>query len=81
MNTLICWIGNAHLSAAEAGDALNLGPIAQALKVGGYTHVLLLNNYLNDRVTTYRQWLTSQFTTVIDIWPVELTSPTNHKEI
>lgn len=81
MNTLICWIGNADLSAAEAGDALNLGPIAQALKVGGYTHVLLLNNYLNDRVTTYRQWLTSQFTTVIDIWPVELTSPTNHKEI
>ena len=46
MNTLICWIGNADLSAAEAGDALNLGPIAQALKVGGYTHVLLLNNYL-----------------------------------
>ncbi|MGV6996357.1 sigma-54 interaction domain-containing protein [Desulfovibrio sp. QI0430] len=81
MNTLICWIGNADLSAAEAGDDHNLGPIAQALKVDRYTHVLLLNNYLNDRVTIYRQWLTSQFTTVIDIRPVELTSPTNHKEI
>lgn len=81
MNTLICWIGNADLSAAEANNAHNLGPIAQALKDGTYTHAVFLDNYRDDRVVTYRQWLTSQFPTQIDIRPVELTGPTNHKEI
>lgn len=81
MNTLICWIGNADLSAAEANNAHNLGPIAQALKDGTYTHAVFLDNYRNDRVATYRQWLTDQFTTQIDIRSVELTGPTNHKEI
>lgn len=81
MNTLICWIGHADLSAAEANNAHNLGPIAQALKDGTYTHAVFLDNYRNDRVATYRQWLTDQFTTQIDIRPVELTGPTNHKEI
>lgn len=81
MNILVCWIGNADLSAAEQDNAQNLGPIAQALKERSYACAVFLDNYRNDRVTTYRQWLEPQFQSKIEIMPVTLTSPTNHKEI
>lgn len=81
MDILVCWIGNADLFAAEQGDPQNLGPIAQALKEGGYACAVFLDNYRNDRVGKYRQWLEQQFQGKVEIVSVTLTSPTNHKEI
>lgn len=81
MNMLVCWIGNADLFAAEQGTPQNLGPIAQALKEGAYDHAVFLDNYRNTRVDAYRLWLAQQYQGNIEIVPVALTSPTNHKEI
>lgn len=81
MEILICWIGNTDLSAAEKDDGSNLGPIAQALQDGAYAKAVFLDNYRNERVATYRQWLASQFMLPFDICSVVLSSPTNHKEI
>lgn len=81
MDVLICWIGNADLSAAEKDDANNLGPIAQALKDGSYSQAVFLDNYRNERIETYRQWLASRFSVPFEICPIVLSSPTNHKEI
>jgi transcriptional regulator with PAS, ATPase and Fis domain len=81
MDILICWIGNTDLSAAEKDDAGNLGPIAQAFKDGAYSQAVFLENYRNERVATFRQWLASQFTVPFEICSAVLSSPTNHKEI
>lgn len=81
MNTLICWIGNTDLIAAEKDDAVNLGPIAQAIKAESYTNAIFLDNYKNERVKCYHQWLSKQTTAKIEILPFDLSSPTNHKEI
>ena len=81
MDILICWIGNTDLSAAEKGDASDLGPIAQALKDGAYSKAFFLDNYCNERVEAYRQWLERQYTCPFKIFSVALSSPTNHKEI
>lgn len=81
MDILICWIGNTDLSAAENDDARNLGPIAQALKDGAYSKAVFLDNYRNERVKAYRQWLTSHFAVPFDVCSITLSSPTNHKEI
>lgn len=81
MNILICWIGNTDLVAAEKDDATNLGPIAQAIKAKNYSHAIFLDNYRNERIKCYHQWLTKQTTATIEITPFTLSSPTNHKEI
>ena len=72
MDILICWIGNADLSAAEKDDADNLGPIAQALKDGSYSQAVFLDNYRNERIETYRQWLASRFSVPFEICPIVL---------
>ena len=81
MNILVCWIGNTDLAAAEKNDASNLGPIAQAVKVGNYNHAIFLDNYQNERVKFYHQWLAKLAAINIEIKAVNLSSPTNHKEI
>ncbi|GHV56186.1 hypothetical protein FACS189460_0500 [Deltaproteobacteria bacterium] len=81
MKILLCWIGHADLAAAEGHEASNIGPIAQAIKAATYNHAIFLDNYRNERVAAFSQWLTSQTTTPIEIHSIALSSPTNHKEI
>jgi len=81
MYILLCWIGNTDLVAAEKDDASDLGPIAQALKVGDYNQAIFLDNYQNERVNRYREWLVKQTSTSLEIKAISLSSPTNHKEI
>jgi len=81
MNILICWIGHADLSAAEKADASDLGPIAQAVKAERYNHAIFIDNFQNERVKHFHQWLAKQAEMCIDIKTIKLSSPTNHKEI
>ena len=81
MDILLCWIGNSDLVAAEKNDVSDLGPIAQAVKAGNYNHAIFLDNYQNERVKHYHQWLAQEATLSIEVKAVNLTSPTNHKEI
>ncbi len=81
MNILICWIGNTDLVAAEKNDGINLGPIAQAIKGGEYVRAVFLDNYRNERVSVYIKWLTAQLPIATEVRPINLSSPTNHKEI
>ena len=81
MNILICWIGNTDLSAAEKDAPSFLGPIAQAVKVGSYDRAIFLDNYQNERVERYREWLARQAPISLEIKAANLSSPTNHKEI
>jgi len=81
MNILMCWIGETDLKAAEKDEAANLGPIAQALKAGSYTHAIFLDNYKNTRVKNYQAWLAKQAAVSFEIKSINLSGPTNHKEI
>lgn len=81
MEILLCWIGNADLSAAEHDDPQNIGPIAQSLAVKSYDKAILLDNYKNERVERFLEWLQARYDAEIVRNKVELSSPTNHKEI
>ncbi len=79
-NTLFAWIGNTDLSAAESGTGY--APVAQAVRTRKYTTVVLLCNYAQKRWKLYDMWFKKEFPgTVISIYPVNLSSPTNFEEI
>lgn len=81
MDILVSWIGNSDLLAAECDDLKNIGPIAQALASHSYGKVVFLDNYQNNRTQNFLQWLNNRFDVEIEINHINLTSPTNHKEI
>lgn len=81
MDILVSWIGNSDLLAAERDEHKNIGPIAQALASNTYGKVVFLDNYQNDRTQNFLRWLKIRFNGEIEINPIKLSSPTNHKEI
>jgi transcriptional regulator with PAS, ATPase and Fis domain len=80
MRTLIAWLGNADLKAAEDGAGLS-GPIGQAVHAESYDKTVLLTNQLHSNVEHYVDWLTKNGGPACDIISVSLTSPTNFREI
>lgn len=81
MNILICWIGNTDLACAERDDPENLGPIVQALSSKTYDKAVLLDNYRDHRVDPFLEWATKKTKLSLEVQPVNLSSPTAHKEI
>ncbi len=81
MKILISWIGRTDLNCAQGNDPQNLGPIAMALTAEQYDFMYFLYNYPNEDIACFKTWI-KQFTSSKIIYnSVNLSSPTNHKEI
>lgn len=81
MNILISWIGNTDLLSALENEPGRNGPIGQALLEGSFNRAILLDNYRDDRVPRFQQWLLSLTSIEAEIITATLSSPTDHKEI
>jgi len=77
---LICWIGNADLTAAN-NMKIGLGPIAQAVNAAEYNEIVLLSDFPKDQSLNYINWLKSQTKDKISIFHKSLSGPTQFGEI
>ncbi len=75
---LLAWIGLADLKGAESDGS---GPIAQALAERPFDHVVLLNNFPDERVGPYEKWLKKRTKATLTVRPYALSSPTHHGDI
>jgi len=78
---LFCWLGATDLKAASGLTDVGLGPVAQAVKAGSYTEVLLLNNWNKADAEAYTDWLQRKTSSQITLKTVELSGPTDFGEI
>lgn len=78
---LFAWIGKTDLRAAlgELGDGL--GPIGQAVSKRTFSHVVLISNYKKEEEKHFIDWLKAKTSAVILKYHIELSSPTDFKEI
>jgi transcriptional regulator with PAS, ATPase and Fis domain len=78
---LFAWIGKTDLRASlgELGDGL--GPIGQAVSKRTFSYVALISNYKKEEEKHFIDWLKGKTSAAILKYHVELTSPTDFKEI
>ena len=77
---LFAWIGSADLRAARGEDDPP-GPIAQAVAVRTFGHLVLLCNYPADQGRAYVNWLSAQTKITLEWHPVALSSPVHFGDI
>lgn len=75
---LLAWIGLADLKGAESDGS---GPIAQALAERPFDHVVLLNNFPDERVAPYEKWLKKKTKATVAVHRYALSSPTHYGDI
>jgi transcriptional regulator with PAS, ATPase and Fis domain len=78
---LICWVGKTDLRAVSESDEVGLGPIAQAVEERDYDEIVLINNYPENELPPYIEWLKPRVAGEIVQHQRELSSPTNLEEI
>ncbi len=85
MKLLFSWIGRTDLNCAKNNDSRQIGPIATALKADSYDFVFLLNNYTQEDAKSdcvnFNKWIRDFSSAEFSFQHVNLSSPTNHKEI
>ena len=78
---LIAWIGKTDLRASWGELGEGLGPIGQAVVKRAFTHVVLLSNYKTKEEKQFIDWLKTKSSAAIFKYHIDLTSPTDFKEI
>lgn len=78
---LFAWIGKTDLRASQGELGDGLGPIGQAVSKRTVTHVALISNYKKEEEKHFIDWLKGKTPVTILKYHVELTSPTDFKEI
>ncbi len=78
---LVSWLGRTDLRAVNDNDQVGLGPIAQALRTGGFSRLEVLCDCPADEVDSYMEWLRPQTETRIVPHLVSLPSPTDFDAI
>lgn len=81
MNILISWIGSTDLKCATANAPDNLGPVMQAIRETPYDRVVLLSNFSRSETGRFADWVGAASLAPPEMHFVQLSSPTNHKEI
>ncbi|MEZ4654623.1 MAG: sigma-54 dependent transcriptional regulator [Candidatus Eisenbacteria bacterium] len=76
---LLAWIGRADLEGPRELPESGNGPIAQAMEAFEFDQAWLLCNYAD--VTSYEAWLKVRTRVPFEIRHVELSSPTEYREI
>lgn len=80
-SVLFAWIGKTDLKAAKGQLGEGLGPIGQAVSKRSFSHVALISNYNKEETKHFIEWLKEKTAATIFKYHVELTSPTDFKEI
>ena len=78
---LFAWIGTADLKASRGEAEAGLGPIGQAVSKRTFTHIVLISNYKKEEERHFVNWLRKKTSAILLKYHVELTSPTEYKEI
>jgi transcriptional regulator with PAS, ATPase and Fis domain len=78
---LVSWIGSTDIKAAKGVEGAGIGPIAQVISASGYTEIHLLSNFSADESRVFVDWLSVQTVAKIRSYFIDLSSPTNHREI
>lgn len=71
----------ADFSAVADETRKNFGPVGSAVSELEFTDIILLNDYLPEKVEEYRVWLSQKTDAAIEIRRHKLSSPTNYSEI
>ena len=79
--TLLAWIGNTDLAAAQGKLKDGLGPIGGAVEQLDFHSIELLSSQKRASDNLFVEWLASQTKAKISTTSVSLTSPTNFEEI
>jgi DNA-binding NtrC family response regulator len=69
---LCCWLGRTDLQAADPDHDVGLGPIAMALREGGYDEAVLLSDYGPELRDPYLRWLEQRVGVPIRLRPAPL---------
>jgi transcriptional regulator with GAF, ATPase, and Fis domain len=80
MKILMAWLGATDINAATNGAKLS-GPIGQAVANEKYDKLVLLVNQPKDKLRTYLSWLKAEKAPICESIEVNLSSPTNFREI
>jgi transcriptional regulator with PAS, ATPase and Fis domain len=75
---LLAWIGDVDRRGASADGS---GPIAQAVAARDFEHVVLLNNYAEERARVFERWLKKKTKASVAVRQYALSSPTAYAEI
>lgn len=78
---LFAWIGKTDLRASQGELGNGLGPIGQAVSQRTFSYVVLISNYRREEENPFIEWLKGKTSAAILKFHVELTSPTDFKEI
>ncbi|MEW6614966.1 MAG: sigma 54-interacting transcriptional regulator [Thermodesulfobacteriota bacterium] len=78
---LFAWIGKTDLRASQGELENGVGPIGQAVSKRTFSHVILISNYKEEEEKHFIDWLKGNTAAMILKYHVELTSPTDFKEI
>ena len=78
---LVSWIGSTDLKAAKGEESVGIGPVVQVVSVSRYAEIHLLSNFTSDQSHAFSEWLSNKTNAKIEIHSIDLSSPTNHREI
>jgi transcriptional regulator with PAS, ATPase and Fis domain len=78
---LFAWLGKTDLRASKGELGVGLGPIGQAVSQLPFSHVVLISNYKKEEERNFIDWLKGKTSAIFFKYHVELTSPTDFKEI
>jgi len=78
---LFAWIGRTDLRASHGDLGNGLGPIGQAVTKRSFSDIVLISNYSKEEETHFSAWLKEKSPAPIHKYHVQLTSPTDFKEI
>ena len=79
--TLFAWIGRTDIKASQGGQDVGLGPIGQAVSSRTFSHIILISNYNKKEENRFVAWLKGITSAEIFKYHMELSSPTDFKEI
>lgn len=81
MKILFAWLGRTDLMASKGDVNAGLGPIGQAVSNLQFDEILLLSNLQKADDSVYIPWLREITTAKVSLERVELTDPTDFREI
>ena len=79
--TICCWIGTKDVEASKGNLDDGIGPIATLLHDRKFDEVHLLSNFEKNDTEVFTTWPMLKTKATISKYQIELSSPTNFKEI
>ncbi len=78
---LLAWLGFADVKAARRDASGGSGPIAQAVAIRTFDHVVLLDNFQKSDAELYQAWLTKKIHAEVVLRDHALAYPTHYGDI